>query len=129
MKLRYENRKYGHNKFWEIELHGHGFTTTWGKIGTEGASTSKYFVDNHAAKLAHDAIIREKTDKGYALVQKYPLFGNLKRGVRFRLPYGNRPDSVFLKLDKRYDCERWAAVELSDGVLVYVDYGAATEPL
>ncbi len=55
-------------KFWQIELQGASFTTTYGKLGTAGQSTTKSFADEAAAKKEHDKLVAEKTKKGYALV-------------------------------------------------------------
>jgi uncharacterized protein (TIGR02996 family) len=52
-------------KFWNIELAGTGYTTTWGKIGTKGQSKSKDFGTNEAAQKAYDKIIKEKLAEGY----------------------------------------------------------------
>ena len=54
------------NKFWEIELSGVSFTTTFGKIGTAGQSSTKEFATEQAAKKEYDKLIAEKTKKGYA---------------------------------------------------------------
>lgn len=55
-------------KFWHIHLDGDSFTTTYGRIGTDGTSGSKSFASAAAAKKKHDALIAEKTKKGYVLV-------------------------------------------------------------
>ena len=65
---RYEFSEGTSNKFWEITLSGDSFTTTYGKIGTAGQSTSKSFADAAKAKAAYDKAVAEKTKKGYALV-------------------------------------------------------------
>ena len=38
---RYEFSDGKSNKFWQIELSGNSFTTTYGRIGTDGQSTTK----------------------------------------------------------------------------------------
>jgi uncharacterized protein (TIGR02996 family) len=53
------------NKFWNIELRGCGFTVVYGRIGTTGATLSKTFADEAAARKEHDKFIREKLAKGY----------------------------------------------------------------
>ncbi|MCA9685762.1 MAG: serine hydrolase, partial [Myxococcales bacterium] len=65
---RFEFKDGKSNKFWEITLSGDSFTTTYGKIGTAGQSTSKSFADAAKAKAAYDKAVAEKTKKGYALV-------------------------------------------------------------
>jgi uncharacterized protein (TIGR02996 family) len=65
---RYEFSEGSSNKFWEIELTGSSFTTTYGKIGASGQTTLKSFKDDAAAKKEYDKIVAEKVKKGYALV-------------------------------------------------------------
>jgi uncharacterized protein (TIGR02996 family) len=64
---RYEFSEGSSNKFWEIALEGKSFTTTWGRIGSEGQSTTKTFNSEAQAKAEHDKLIAEKTAKGYRL--------------------------------------------------------------
>lgn len=65
---RYEFTKGTSSKFWQIELSGTSYTTTYGKIGTDGKSTSKDFPDEAKAKKEYEKAIGSKTKKGYALV-------------------------------------------------------------
>ncbi len=65
---RYEFVKGSSSKFWEIELSGNSYTTIYGKIGTDGKSTTKDFKDAETAKKKYEAIIKSKVKKGYALV-------------------------------------------------------------
>jgi predicted DNA-binding WGR domain protein len=65
---RYEFSEGSSNKFWEINLSGKSFTTTYGKIGTDGQTTIKTWKDNAEAKKEYDKLVAEKTKKGYALV-------------------------------------------------------------
>ena len=65
---RYEFSEGSSNKFWEINLSGKSFTTTYGKIGTSGQTTIKSWKDNAEAKTQYDKLITEKTKKGYELV-------------------------------------------------------------
>jgi predicted DNA-binding WGR domain protein len=64
---RYEFSEGSSNKFWEINLSGKSFTTTYGKIGTSGQTTIKSWKDNAEAKTQYDKLIAEKTKKGYEL--------------------------------------------------------------
>ncbi len=66
---RYEYSKDGSSKFWEIRISGSSFTTTYGKIGSDGKSTSKSFDSTAAAKKAADKLAAAKVKKGYALVK------------------------------------------------------------
>ncbi len=63
---RYEFSEGSSNKFWEINLAGKAFTTTYGKIGTPGQTTVKTFATPAEAKKEHDKLVAEKTKKGYA---------------------------------------------------------------
>jgi uncharacterized protein (TIGR02996 family) len=65
---RYEFSEGTSNKFWQIELEGSAFTTTYGKIGTDGQSTTKEFDSPERAKKEYDKLIAEKVKKGYELV-------------------------------------------------------------
>jgi predicted DNA-binding WGR domain protein len=64
---RYEFSEGSSNKFWEINLSGKSFTTTYGKIGTSGQTTIKTYKDNAEAKKEYDKLVAEKTKKGYEL--------------------------------------------------------------
>jgi uncharacterized protein (TIGR02996 family) len=66
---RYEFSEGTSNKFWQIELDGNSFTTTYGKIGTDGQSTIKEFDSPEKAKKEYDKLIAEKVKKGYQLVE------------------------------------------------------------
>jgi len=65
---RYEFVEGASKKFWEIALEGTSFTTTYGRIGTDGQMSMKEFDSEETAKTEHDKLIAEKTKKGYALV-------------------------------------------------------------
>lgn len=53
------------SKFWNIELTGNSYTVTYGRIGTDGQSSSKAFPDEAAARKEMEKLIREKLGKGY----------------------------------------------------------------
>lgn len=65
---RYEFSEGTSNKFWEINLSGKSFTTTYGKIGTSGQTTIKQWKSEAEAKKEYDKLVAEKTKKGYQLV-------------------------------------------------------------
>lgn len=65
---RYEFSEGTSHKFWQIDLSGKSFTTTYGKIGTDGQKTIKSWKTEAEAKKEHDKLIAEKTKKGYTLV-------------------------------------------------------------
>jgi predicted DNA-binding WGR domain protein len=56
------------SKFWEVSVDGSSLTTRWGKIGTSGQSKTKAFASAAAAQKEHDALVTEKTGKGYSEV-------------------------------------------------------------
>ncbi len=53
------------NKFWEVELSGNSVTTRWGRIGSDGQSTTKDFSDTEKAKSEYNKLVGEKARKGY----------------------------------------------------------------
>lgn len=65
---RFEFTEGSSSKFWEISLEGKAFTVRYGKIGTDGQSSSKSFPDADKARIEHDKLIAEKTKKGYGEV-------------------------------------------------------------
>lgn len=65
---RYEFSEGSSNKFWQIDLDGTSFTTTYGRIGTDGQTTMKEFDSEAKAKKEYDKLIAEKVKKGYELV-------------------------------------------------------------
>lgn len=60
------------SKFWSIALDGTSFTVQWGRIGTAGQSQTKTFPTDAKARAAHDKLVQEKLDKGYAEVSSLP---------------------------------------------------------
>ncbi len=65
---RYEFVEGSSNKFWEIVLEGTSFTTTYGRVGTDGQSSLKEYDSEEKAKKEYDKLVGEKTKKGYKLV-------------------------------------------------------------
>ncbi len=66
---RYEFSEGSSNKFWQIDMKGGtGFTTKYGKIGTDGQTSLKEYGSPAEAKKEYDKLIAEKTKKGYELV-------------------------------------------------------------
>ncbi|MBL8910455.1 MAG: WGR domain-containing protein [Archangium sp.] len=53
------------SKFWEVWCEGSSLKTRYGKIGASGQTTIKSFGDEAAARKAEEALIRQKTGKGY----------------------------------------------------------------
>lgn len=65
---RYELVEGTSKKFWEIALEGASFTTTYGRIGTDGQTTMKEYDSEEKARREHDKLVAEKVKKGYVLV-------------------------------------------------------------
>ena len=65
---RYEFSEGSSSKFWEISLEGTSFTTSYGRIGTEGQMSMKEYDSEDKAKKEYEKLIVEKTKKGYELV-------------------------------------------------------------
>ncbi len=65
---RYEFVEGKSSKFWEIDLDGTSFTTTYGRIGTEGQSSLKEYDSEEKAQKEYEKLVAEKVKKGYELV-------------------------------------------------------------
>jgi predicted DNA-binding WGR domain protein len=61
----YTNTQPGHNKFWSVSVHGSQMKTTYGKLGTQGSTTTKDFASGFAAQKAAEKLKSEKKNKGY----------------------------------------------------------------
>ena len=64
------------NKFWEISLDGQSFTVVYGRLGTEGTSSTKDFATEAAALKKRDALIKDKIGKGYQ-----PVAGDVPKSL------------------------------------------------
>jgi predicted DNA-binding WGR domain protein len=62
---RYEFIKGTSKKFWEIALSGKSFTTTYGRLGAAGQSTTKTFASPAEASKQYEKLVAEKVGKGY----------------------------------------------------------------
>lgn len=62
---RFEYKDDKSSKFWEICVEGNGFTVRYGKIGAEGQTQNKEFVDAATTEKQAQKLITEKTGKGY----------------------------------------------------------------
>jgi predicted DNA-binding WGR domain protein len=65
---RYEFVEGSSSKFWEIQLEGTSFITTYGRIGTDGQSSMKEWDTEARARKEYDKLVAEKVKKGYLLV-------------------------------------------------------------
>jgi len=66
---RYEFAEGSSHKFWQIELEGSSFTTTYGRVGTDGQMSLKEYDSPEKAKKEYDKLIAEKVKKGYLLAK------------------------------------------------------------
>ena len=64
-KRYYEYKDDGSNKFWEIHKKGNMITTRWGKIGSNGNTSTKDYGED--AISIYFKLIKSKTNKGYKL--------------------------------------------------------------
>lgn len=65
---RYELVEGTSSKFWEIQLEGTSFTTRFGRIGTDGQTSTKEWKTAAEAKKQYEKIVAEKVKKGYERV-------------------------------------------------------------
>ncbi|ROZ74313.1 DUF4132 domain-containing protein [Ramlibacter sp. WS9] len=65
---RYELVEGASSKFWEVEVSGMNLTVRFGRIGTAGQTKTKTFGDAAAAQKEWEKLVKEKTGKGYGLV-------------------------------------------------------------
>src|SRR5688572_14619026 len=98
---RYEFSEGKSNKFWEIKIEGKFVTTTYGKIGSSGQSTSKSFSDEPKAKAAYEKLVKEKTHKGYELKgEKAKASATAVKPVSKYTPVkSSNPDALYLVQD------------------------------
>ena len=67
-KQRYEFVAGSSSKFWEVSVSGSTLTVTFGRIGTDGRTTTKDLGSPAVAKKEAEKLIAQKTTKGYQLV-------------------------------------------------------------
>jgi predicted DNA-binding WGR domain protein len=67
---RYEFKRAGSSKFWSVAVAGTTVTYAWGRIGTDGQSKTKKLASPAAVKREVDALVAEKTAKGYRPVRQ-----------------------------------------------------------
>lgn len=99
---RYEFDDGKSSKFWEIQLDGDSFTVRYGRLGTDGQTSTKVYADAEAAQKEADKLIQSKTKKGYVEVAS----------AATPLPAANRPQegnpeleaAIFARPD---DLEAW----------------------
>ena len=66
MKWRGECDSTSGGKFWQIDVNGTSFTTTFGKLGDGGSTSSKDFDDAETAMKEAQKLVKQKEKKGYA---------------------------------------------------------------
>ncbi len=87
------------NKFWEIHLDGSSVTTRWGRIGTAGQSKTLELASPEKARAKHDALVAEKTGKGYREITSERLVTATSAAIENPAPWKNQSEMVaeFLK--------------------------------
>ena len=78
---RFEFTKGKAAKFWQINQRGRRTTVRFGRIGANGQTINKDYASSDAAKKAAEALIAEKTRKGYREVAHPPKTKPPKRTV------------------------------------------------
>lgn len=68
-KRRFEFSDDKSNKYWEVQLHGTGFTVVYGRIGTAGQTQTKDFGTNEKALKEYEKLVDEKLKKGYEEIE------------------------------------------------------------
>lgn len=56
-------------KYWEVQLHGKGFTVVYGRIGTAGQTQTKDFPTEEKAQKEYEKLVDEKLKKGYEEIE------------------------------------------------------------
>ncbi len=69
---RYEYNDGKSKKFWDIHRDGDTFTVRFGRIGTDGQTSTKVFADEEKAKKKAESLAASKVKKGYVLVDDAP---------------------------------------------------------
>jgi uncharacterized protein (TIGR02996 family) len=65
---RYEFKDGKSEKFWEIQQDGDSFTVRYGRLGTDGQSSTKVFPSEEKASKETEKVTASKVKKGYVLV-------------------------------------------------------------
>jgi predicted DNA-binding WGR domain protein len=121
---RYEFSGGTSNKFWEIQLEGKTLTTTYGRIGSDGQSTTKSFASEEQAKKEHDKLVAEKVKKGYTLIGEGGAKVRTKAADKKPAPKKaakKRPhpfDRAAGLLGSKKDEEVWEGIQLGGDVLL-----------
>lgn len=68
MLRRFEFKDARSYKFWEITVEGTSFTVRYGKVGTDGSTSTKSYPTEEKAQAEAEKKIKSKTKKGYAEV-------------------------------------------------------------
>ena len=97
---RYEFQDGKSSKFWQIDLDGDTFTVRYGRIGSEGVSSSKVFADPQTAEREATRLTKAKLKKGYELVDSAPA------SAPARGPEAALEEAIFADPE---DLKAWAA--------------------
>ena len=62
---RFELSGGGSHKFWEVAVQGKEVTVRYGRIGSDGQTSTQFLVSAAAAAAHADRLVKEKAAKGY----------------------------------------------------------------
>jgi predicted DNA-binding WGR domain protein len=79
------------NKFWEVSLDGSKVVTRYGRIGADGQTTVKNAGSAASAQTLYDALVRQKTGKGYREKKRGPVTASSRPAAAAASP---RPAAV-----------------------------------
>ena len=100
------------NKFWNLEVKGKTFTTSYGRIGTIGQSNTKSFWSDQQCERAAKKIIASKVKKGYVEAITEELIAELFIRVLSGISEHRNVDEIYYRDDK---FNKLATIEFVDG--------------
>ena len=103
-------------KFWEVEVDGKSMTTTYGRYGSEGQSTTKKFASAEDARDAAEKLAKQKSGKGYLKVAvrkqraKKAKTRSEPASSKARKPSGKFVKDIVTHSESRWDLEKkWSS--------------------
>jgi predicted DNA-binding WGR domain protein len=108
------------NKFWSYEQNGSSVTFKWGRVGRDAETLTKDFGSDYGAQREIEKKIKEKTKKGYKLIDEKKLQQETETakdlGTKYkikRLLWVNKEGDTLNQLDQ-YDAKKFVYVEVID---------------
>lgn len=105
------------NKFWNLEVKGKTYTTSWGRIGTIGQSNTKNFWSEEHCKRSAKNIIATKIKKGYVEAITDELIAELFIMVLSGIAKRRNANEIYYRDDK---FNKLATIEFVDGSADYI---------